>query len=452
MDRSVTVHRTGVFLTIWFGQLVSLIGSGLTGFGLGVWVYQRTGSVTLFSLIALCTTLPGIALSSFAGALVDRWDRRRIMLFSDTVACLNILAIGLLLLYEQLELGHIYLGTAINSICRTFQWLAYAATVSLLVPKQHLDRANGILELGQAAGRIFSPALAGFLVTWLHLHGVLLIDAATFLFSLITLLLVQFPRPEPATIGTVGKSSLVQEAAYGWRYIVARPGLFGQLLLFMVVNFLLGIVSVLATPLVLAFASTETLGTILSIGASGILVGGCLVSFWGGPRPRIHGVLGFTLLIGLSMMLAGLRPSTGLFGLAAFVFFFSLTIVNSSGMAIWQIKVNPALQGRVFSVRSMTVWISLSLAYVTAGPLADQVFGPLLITDGPFADSVGWIIGVGPGRGIGLLFIVMGLSTVLVTIAGYLHPRVRLVEQELPDAIADVAQPTVQQQPAHAGR
>ena len=204
MDRPVTGHRTAVFLTVWFGQLVSLIGSGLTGFGLGVWVYQRTGSVTLFSLIALCTTLPGIVLSSFAGALVDRWDRRRVMIYSDpshvsiswrSVCCSS----------RAIRTRTYLSGTAINSICRTFQWLAYAATVSTVGPKQHLDRANGILELAQATGRIFSPALAGFLVTWLHIHGVLLIDAATFLFSLITLLLVRLPQPEPTTIGTVGR-------------------------------------------------------------------------------------------------------------------------------------------------------------------------------------------------------------------------------------------------------
>jgi predicted MFS family arabinose efflux permease len=435
-----------VFLTVWFGQLVSLIGSGLTGFALGVWVYQRTGSVTLFALIALCTTLPGIVLSSLAGALVDRWDRRRVMIFSDSVAGLNTLVIALLLLFGRLELGHIYLATAINSICSTLQWPAYAATVTLLVPPQHLGRANGMLQLGQAAGRIFSPAMAGFLVTWFHIHGVVLIDAATFLFSLITLLLVRFPRPEPTDVNEAGKGSLVQEAVHGWSYIVARPGLFGQLLLFVVINFLVGTVSVLATPLVLAFASAETLGTILSIGGSGMLVGSVLMSLWGGPHPRIHGILGFTLLSGLSLILAGLRPSTELFALAAFLFFFSLPIVNSSSLAIWQTKVDPGLQGRVLSIRTMIVWSSLPLAYLTAGPLADQVFGPLLAAGGPLAGSVGQIIGVGPGRGIGLLFIVMGLLTVLVTTVGYLHPRLRLVEQELPDAIADVAPSTVEQQ------
>jgi DHA3 family macrolide efflux protein-like MFS transporter len=445
MDRPTTTHSLLVFLTVWFGQLVSLIGSGLTGFGLGVWVYQRTGSVTLFALIAMCTTLPGIVLSSLAGALVDRWDRRLVMIVSDAVAGLTTLLVALLLLCDRLELGHIYLAMAINSVCSTFQWPAYVATVTLLVPPQHLGRANGLLQLGQAAGRILAPALAGLLVTWFQIHAVLLIDATTFLFALITLLRVRFPRPERRAASMVGEGSLVQEAAYGWRYIIERPGLFGQLLLFMVVNYLLGTVSVLATPLVLAFASPEILGTVLSIGGSGMLVGSVLMSLWGGPRPRIHGVLGFTLLIGLAMMLAGLRPSPGLFALAAFLFFFSLPIVDGSSLAIWQTKVEPSVQGRVLAVRNMIVWSSLPLAYLAAGPLTDRVFEPLLAADGLLASSIGQLIGVGPGRGIGLLFIVMGILTVLVTIAGYLHPRLRWVEQELPDALSAAAQPDVLQ-------
>ena len=205
----------------------------------------------------------------------------------------------------------------------------------------------------------------------------------------------------------------------------------------MVVNFLLGTVSVLATPLVLTFASPEVLGTVLSIGGSGMLVGSILMSLWGGPRPRIHGVLGFMLLIGLAMMLAGLRPSPGLFACAAFLFFFSLPIIEGSSLAIWQTKVDPGLQGRVLAVRNMIAWSSLPLAYLTAGPLADHVFEPLLAAGRPLAGSVGQIIGVGPGRGMGLLFIVMGILTVLVTVAGSLYPRLRLVEQELPDASAD---------------
>jgi MFS transporter, DHA3 family, macrolide efflux protein len=445
MDRPAGAHHMLVFLTVWFGQLVSIIGSGLTGFGLGVWVYQRTGSVTLFALIALCTTLPGIALSPLAGALVDRWDRRLVMIVSDSVAGLNTLLIALLLLYDRLELGHIYLAMAINSVCSTFQGPAYAATVTLLVPQQHLGRANGLLQLGQAAGRIFAPALAGFLVTWLHIHAVLLIDVATFLFALITLLMVRFPKPERTAGSIAGQGSLMHEAAYGWRYIIVRPGLLGQLLLFMVVNFLLGTVSVLATPLVLAFASPEILGTVLSIGGSGMLVGSVLMSLWGGPRPRIHGVLGFTLLIGLAMMLAGLRPSPGLFALAAFLFFFSLPIVDGSSLAIWQTKVDPGVQGRVLAARHMIAWSALPLAYLVAGPLADHVFEPLLASGGLLASSIGRLIGVGPGRGIGLLFVVMGILTVLVTIAGYFHPRLRLVEQELPDALAEAATSHVQQ-------
>jgi MFS transporter, DHA3 family, macrolide efflux protein len=265
---------------------------------------------------------------------------------------------------------------------------------------------------------------------------VMFIDVATFLFALITLLTVRFPRPEATEEGAAGRGSLWHEAIYGWTYIKARAGLVGLLLLFVIVNFLVGTVTVLATPLVLAFASTAMLGTVLSIGGSGMLIGGLVMSIWGGLKRHIYSVFIFTMLCGFSLVLAGFRPSATLFAVAAFLFFFSLPMINAASQAIWQSKVAPDIQGRVFAVRGMIAWSSLPLAYLVAGPLADRVFEPLLVVNGPLASSFGRLIGVGPARGIGLLFMIMGSLTMLATIAGYLYPRLRLVENELPDAIA----------------
>jgi hypothetical protein len=357
------------------------------------------------------------------------------MILSDSGAALSTLAIVLLLVTGRLETWHIYLGTAVSSTFSAFQWPAYTATTTLLVPKQHLGRASGMTQMGQALAQLISPMLAGILLGIIQLQGIILLDFATFLFALVSLLLVRFPDAKTTAAGEAGKGSLLRSAAYGWTYIIARPGLLGLLIFFSASNFLVGVVEVLTTPLVLSFASPAVLGTILSIGGTGMLVGSLVISTWGGPQRYINNVFCFTLLGGLCILVAGLRPSVPLLAVAAFLFFFGLPIINGSSQVIFQKKVAPDVQGRVFALNGAIAGASLPLAYVVAGPLADQVFEPLMAPNGPLAGSIGQFIGVGPGRGIGLLFIVMGTLTILLTLAAYQYPRLRLVETELPDAI-----------------
>ena len=428
-----------VFILIWFGQMVSLIGSGLTGFALGIWVYQRTGSVTQFALISLSTTLPGIIISPIAGALVDRWNRRWTMLLSDCGAGLSILFFALMLFTGRLEVWQIYLATSASSTCNAFQWPAYSAATTLLVPKQHLGRASGLIQLGQSIAQLISPVLAGVLIVSIQIPGIILLDFATFLFALVTLLSVRFPEAKTVGGSAVGKGSLLREATYGWTYITARPGLLGLVIFLAISNFLMGVIEVLATPLVLSFASPAVLGTVMSIAGSGMLVGSVVMSTWGGPPRLINSVFGFMLLSGLCIFVAGLRPSAQLFALAAFLFCFGLPIINGCIQVILQRKVVPDVQGRVFALMRTIAGSSLPLAYVVAGPLADRVFEPLLTTGGPLAGSIGQLIGVGPGRGIGLMFITLGALTMMATIVAYQYPRLRLLEEELPDAITNPA-------------
>jgi DHA3 family macrolide efflux protein-like MFS transporter len=425
------------FLLIWLGQSVSLIGSGLTGFALGVYVYQRTGSVTQFALISLSTALPGILFSPIAGALVDRWDRRRAMILSDLGAGLCTLSLALLLLTSRLQVWHIYIAMALSSTFSSFQWPAYSATVTLLVPKEQYGRSSGMIQLGEAVAHILSPVLAGVLIGLIRVQGVMLIDFGTLLFAVAMLLIVRVPRPPETAEGRSGRGSLLREAAYGWTYIRARPGLFGLLLFFAATNFSAGIVGVLFTPLVLSFSSADVLGLLMSIGGLGFMAGSLTMSAWGGPKRRVYGILGSSVLMGAVLFVAGIPPSLWTLGPAAFWYFYSLPIMNGCSQAIWQSKTAPDVQGRVFAVRRMIAWSSTPLAYIVAGPLADRVFEPLLAEGGALADSVGRIIGVGPGRGMGLLFIIMGFLILLAVLAAFSHPRVRRVELDLPDHVAE---------------
>ncbi len=435
MTKAPAFRKMRVFLLVWFGQLVSLIGSGLTSFALGVWVYQRTGSVTQFSLILLFAMLPGILISPIAGALVDRINRRWCMILSDSGAGITTAACALLLATGSLEIWHIYLVVSLSSVFKAFQLPAYTASTSMLVPKEHLPRASGMVQSAEACAQLISPLLAGVLLGIVQLHGVILIDFVTFLFALTTLLLVRFPDAYKVAVTEDEKSSLWREAIEGWTYITVRPGLLVLMIVFAINNFVLGLIEVLFTPLVLTFTSVTVLGTIQSIGGGGMLLGSVVMSVWGGPRPLIRGVFGFAFLSQLCILAFGLRTNAALFALANFLFFFSLPFVNGYCDAILLRKVAPDVQGRVFATINMICWSCIPLAYVVAGPLADRVFEPLMAANGLLAGSIGQIIGVGPGRGIGLLFIVMEVVVMVVTVAAYRYPRLRLVEDELPDVV-----------------
>jgi MFS transporter, DHA3 family, macrolide efflux protein len=372
-----------------------------------------------------------------AGALVDRWDRRRAMILSDVGAGLCTAGIALLLLAGRLQAWHIYLAMAISSLFSAFQWPAYSAATTLLVPKEHLGRASGMVQLGEAAAQIASPVVAGALMGTIGIQGVILIDLATLCLAVFTLLLTRVPRPVATAEGRAGQGSLWREATYGWTYIRARPGLLGLLLFFLMTNFASGFVQVLFTPLVLSFTTATVLGAILSMGGVGFLVGSLTMSAWGGPRRRVDGILGAACFMGMVLFAAGLRPNAWILGAAAFLYFCGTPIMNGCSQAIWQSKTAPDVQGRVFATRRMIAWSSLPLAYLIAGPLADYVFEPLLAKGGLLAGSVGQVIGVGTGRGIALLYVILGSAMLLVVMTAFLSPRLRHLEAELPDFVSD---------------
>jgi MFS family permease len=417
-------HGAVVFLAVWIGQLISLLGSALTGFALGVKVFEETRSASKFVLISLSTTLPLILVSPIAGALADRWDRRRAMIVGDTGAGLGILALALLLAAGRLALWHVYLATAALAIFGALHWAAYSAAVVQLVPKKHLGRASGMMQLAESTAPVAAPVIAGLLVVTIGVRGVLAVDLGSYAFALLILLAVRFP-PTPraaATGATATRPSLLRDAMAGFAYLRARPGLLALLALFAGLNLCLGMSVVLVTPLVLSFAPPSTLGTVLSAGGAGGLLGGLVMSAWGGPRRRVQGVLGFALLVGLAVVLTGARASAVTVGIGLFLVTFFQPLLNGSSQVIWQSKVAPEVQGRVFAVRRMIAWSTAPLAFLLGAGLADRVFGPL------FAEA---------GRGIGMVFLLAGTLTVLTVMVGAAVPHLRRLEEELPDAIPD---------------
>lgn len=412
------------FTLIWITQAVSTVGSGMTRFALGVWVFRETGSATLFALTQVAASVPYLLLLPFAGALVDRWDRRRTMLASDCAAAAVTLAVAVLLWRGDLAFWHVCVVNAMGACIAAFQGPAWMAATGVLVPPHRLARASGMVEAGNAGAQAAAPLLAGLLLGAAGMHAVLLADFATFFFAAAGLLWVRIPR----VAASRAAPHLWREASEGWRYLRGRAGMRLLLAYFAVLNLCLNMAWVLVTPFVLKFASERELGAVLAVASCGMVAGGIVLSAWGGPPRKVLGTLGGGLLFALCLVAAGVRESTTLFAAASFGLFFSLPIINGCFRVIWQTQTPVELHGRVASLVQMAARWTLPAAFGAAGWLADRVFEPLLMPAGSLVPTVGTVLGTGPGRGTGLLFVVLGLVALLATLSVYQFPSVHRVE------------------------
>jgi MFS transporter, DHA3 family, macrolide efflux protein len=425
--------RVSLFLIIVNSQLISLFGTSVSGFALGIWIYQQTGSIANYALLSLFLTVPSILLSPFAGVLVDRYDHRLTLILADVIAGLAVAAAGWLFFFDLLHVWHVYGLIMLNSVCQAFQIPTYQTLAPRLLPSRHLARGSGLLQVGIGLSQIAAPLLAALMVGRIGLASVLFIDAATCVAAVLPLCFVRLPgRPEPA--GSASSSSIVAEALAGWSYLRRQRGLFALLIFSALANFVTGSVEVLITPLILSFGTVKDAGTILSLGGIGMLCGGLLMVAWGGPRRRLNAILAGQACAGLVLFLAAFPPTIGLLSGATFVFMFCVPIVDSCGQSIWQSKVPPELHGRVFSLRRMVGWSTLPLAYATAGLLADYVFEPAMARGGWLAGTLGPLLGAGPGRGIALMFLILGAGMLAMVASILSQPATRNLEQSLPDA------------------
>jgi DHA3 family macrolide efflux protein-like MFS transporter len=430
------------FYLIWSGQFISMLGSGLTSFALAVWIYQQSGQATPFALTLLFGNLPYILLSPLAGSLADRWNRRWIIILSDSGNALVTLIALLLVNAGQLQVWHIYLIAAAGSICSAFQAPAFSASVTMLVPREDLPRANGLLTVREAAQALVTPMLAGALFVKIGLSGIILIDFVTYFFALGTLLLVRIPQPKSVTQSNEGKTSAWQDAIFGWKYLQERPGLFNLLWYYAMVNFVLTSSMVLVGPMVLSRYSASTYGILQTVIGAALLLGGIVMSVWRGPKRRIPAIIGFISLSMVGLILAGLRPDPLFIGAGMFILLSVIPLAAGYSQVVFQSKVAAGIQGRVFAIRGMIASSITPLAQLSIGPLADRVFEPMLRTDGLLTSTlIGKVLGSGPGRGMGLILVVYGAAAILISALAYANPRLRNVENELPDAVEDNATP-----------
>jgi amino acid adenylation domain-containing protein len=421
------------FLMVAFGQLVSLIGSSMTSFALGIWVFQRTGSALDFTLISTIAAIPAILMLPIAGGVADRWNKRWVMIVTNIIAALSVSMVAVLFWSNALLKWHIYVAATLSSLAGTFQRPAYLSAVSQLVPKRYLGQANGIVQLAASTGQMLAPILGGALVVLIGLNGIISIDLFSFIFIIIVLAVVRFPN----TMYRIREETMLKEIVGGWNYIIKRSPLVTMILYFIVFNLLYSISVALITPLVLSFGTPVILGIVTSAAGIGGILGSLLMSIWGGTKRRADGMVGYVILTGISILITGLKPDLWFPACGVLGTWFSVSLINAHWQTIIQNKVGLELQGRIFATNQMLAWSATPLGYALSGFLADKVFEPLMVKGRPLANVFGGLIGVGHGRGIGLMMVILGFSLFIWGILGFNYRKLRYMEKDLPDAVLD---------------
>lgn len=431
------------FTIVWVGQFISIFGTTMTQFALTIWSWRFVTEIrpvadpaTAMALVGFFNFAPLVLFSPVAGALVDRWNRKLVMMLSDLAAGLSTIAIFLLYTSGRLDIWHLYAAGAFTGLFQSFQFPAYSASISLMIPKEQYQRADAMLGLAESIPSIFAPVVAGVLLALIGISGIMLIDIVTFLAAIGTLLFVYIPQPQVSQEGAASKGSLLKESWFGFQYIFRRPSLLGLQLVFFFGNLLGGASGALFAPMILARTGGDevTLGLAQSAFGIGAVIGGLVIAARGGLKRRVHGVLGgFIAASAFGSVCFGLARAMPLWVVFGFLAAFANVYINASNQSIWQSKIAPDLQGRVFAARRMIAQIVGPLGILIAGPLADRVFEPAMRAGGSLTSAFGALVGVGPGAGMALVIVITGALTVLVAGGAYFFPAIRNAEDILPD-------------------
>ncbi len=435
MSARSTQERDGqrTFLIVWSGQLVSLVGSSLTWFGLSIWIFIETGSVTALALVMLGSNLPRILLSPVAGALVDRWDRRWAMILSDLGSGIGTIIIAVLFALDAVSIPALVAIAAFSSVFQAFQWPAYQASITLLVPKDRYQRASGMVQMAEGIAQVAAPLLAAAVIAFWDVLGLILIDVVTFVFAIVTLLIVRFPRPPRSKVGEEGTGSLWSESIYGFKYLVKRRGLLALLAFFAALNLAFGAIGPLIIAYMLSIGSELTLGTAMTVGSTGMIVGSIVASVMKPVERRVRGFVIASAVLGVMLGTVAVTATWVVIVASIWIAMFALPIGMAMSQSIWMSKVEPDVQGRVFSARSMIAQATIPFAYLLVGPLADTVFVPLMTGTSAVGEFLQGIFGSGEARGYAMFFLTLGVGVLVACVGAYAYGPLRNLERDLPD-------------------
>ena len=432
MSQQPTSSSLRNFLIIWLGQLVSAVGSQMTAIALEIWAWEITGKATTLTLVSLFSLLPSIIITPISGVIVDRFNRKLLIMLGDSVAVITTIVLLFLYINKNLQIWHLYVAAAFAGTFGQFQYLAYSASVSLMIPKQHYTRASSLDFLSHHSAIIIAPALAGYLYQVIGLVGIWLIDISTFIVAILTILFIPVPQPMQTEANA---ENFWQDVGYGLRYLNSHRSLLFLLIANLLFFFAHDIGDVLYIPMILSRTENNTvvLGNLITAAGFGGVMGALIINKWGGFQNKIKGVLLGIIGVGLTKIVFGLGQTMWVWIPPQFLCSLSFTLSGSADNAIWLAKVAPDVQGRVFAARSLLLQLASAASVAIAGPLSDRVFIPAFTQANSWAGIFKDIFGTGAGAGIAMLYVICAVCMFLVGLIGFYIPQLRNVERIVPD-------------------
>jgi len=396
------------FFTIWTGQQLSLVGSSAAQFALVWWLTMTTGSATVLATATTVALIPQILLGPLAGAYVDRWNRRLVMLIADSFIALVSLWLAYLFWSGSMQVWHVYIVMLARSLGGVFHWPAMAASTTLMVPERHLTRIAGINQTMNGLLTIVGPPLGALLLALIPLHGVMLVDVGTALFAVVPLLFIAIPQPVRSQANGPKKASIWVDMREGFRYLWgwsgARALIVGALIFKVALTPAFSLVPLLVRS---HFGGgAPQLALLDSVVGIGLLLGGLALSVWGGFKRKVYTLLMGVIGVGIGVTVTGFIPADMFFAAIGSVFVIGLMIPMADGpiMAIFQTTVAPEMQGRVFALLGSLVSISSPLGLAIAGPVSDRF-------------------------GIQIWFVVAGILCIAVGISAFFIPAILHIEE-----------------------
>ena len=409
-----SVHPKGfhAFLLLWLTQALSALGSAMTSFALIIWSYGRAGSALSTALLSVCSYAPYVAVSIFAGALSDRWDKKRTMLVCDALAALSTLAVLALFQTHQLQIWHLYLLNALNGLMNTVQQPASAVSVTLLAPKDKYQRVGGLQALSNSLVTVLTPAIATAVMAFWGLDAVILFDLATCAVALIALgFFIRLPRPQAPE---AARETLLSSARSGLSFLRRQRGILDLILFLAAINLTASMYNAALPAMLLSRqgGGQQVLGLVQTFTGLATLAGGLLVTLLKAPRSRVKAIWG-SLMFSMSTenLLLALGRTPAVWCLGAVLGWLFIPVMNANMDALFRYRIPVSMQGRVFSVRNTLQFFTIPLGYLLGGFLVDRALEPLMATQPPALLSR--LLGSGKGAGAALLFLILAaLGTV----------------------------------------